>query len=166
MMRFLATPGDNVGKPWKEDDATIEKMIGEGASVREIAAVLPHRTFQAVEKRISRRGLKAEESRRQTKISFSEIRAERIIEREEALKILAGAIEKLQKGGEMEEAELIRFRTIIMAIRGYFSAFESFEKYAELEARLNRLAEAMGVDLEKDSENSAIQDHQNDERQG
>jgi len=150
-------------KPWKEDDATIEKMVTEGASVHEIAAALPHRTFQAVEKRLSRRGLKTE-SRRQKKISFTEIRAERIIEREEALKILAGTIEKLQKGGEMQEEELVRIRTIIMAIRGYFIAFDSYEKYAELEARILRLEEVAGKALERVPADVG-QDHQNGERQ-
>ena len=153
-----------MGKPWKEDDATIEKMVTEGASVHEIAAALPHRTFQAVEKRLSRRGLKVEGSRRQKKISFTEIRAERIIEREEALKILAGALEKLWKGGEMEEAELIRIRTINAVIRNYFTVFNSYEKYAELEERITRLEEAAGKDLEKIPED-VEQDQQSEEHQ-
>jgi len=164
MMGLCQPRGDYMDKPWKEDDATIEKMVTEGASVHEIAAALPHRTFQAVEKRLSRRGLKVEGSRRQKKISFTEIRAERIIEREEALKILAGTIEKLQKGGEMQEEELVRIRTIIMAIRGYFIAFDSYEKYAELEARILRLEEVAGKALERVPADVG-QDHQNGERQ-
>jgi hypothetical protein len=39
-----------------------------------------------------------------------EIPAEQIIEREEALKTLAGTVEKLQRGGEMKQVEMIRIR--------------------------------------------------------
>jgi len=115
-----------------EENALIAKKLGEGTSVSEIAVSLPDRTAGAVEQQIRRLGLKKVVCVSERNFSFTEIRAERIIEREEALKILAGAIEKLQKGGEMQEAELIRIRTIIMAIRGYFIAFDSYEKYAEL----------------------------------
>jgi len=132
-----------------EENALIAKKLGEGASVSEIAVSLPDRTAGAVEQQIRRLGLKKVVCVSERNFSFTEIRAERIIEREEALKILAGAIEKLQKGGKMPEAELFRIRTIIMAIRGYFTVFNSFEKYAELEERVRRLEEAAGEDLEK-----------------
>ena len=148
-----------------EENDLIRKKIGEGASVSEIAVSLPDRTAGAVEQEIRRLGLKKVVCVSEKNFSFTGIRAERIIEREEALKILAGALERLREGGEMQEAELDRIRTINAVIRNYFAVFNSYEKYAELEARLNRLAKAMGVDLEKDSENSAGQDHQNGERQ-
>ena len=48
------------------------------------------------------------------KFSFSEILAERVVNRE-ALKILAGAVEKLRRGGEIDKVELGRLRTTIAA---------------------------------------------------
>ena len=137
-------------KPWApEENDLIERMVEEGASIAVIAENLPGRTPGAVEQQIRRLGLKKAVCVSEKKFSFEEIRAERVIEREEALKILAGAIERLQRGGEMNDGELFRLRTIIMAIRGYFAVFNSYEKYAELEERVRRLEEDAGKDLEK-----------------
>ena len=80
----------------------------------------------------------------QRKIPFPEIPAGRIIEREEALKILTDAASRLQQGGGTDETELIRFRTIIAAVRAYFTVSNSYEKYAELEERVRRLEADIG----------------------
>ena len=137
-----------------QETELLSKIYLEGISLDEIAKALPNRSFRSIEHKIRRLGLKRPPSPQgggggPRKISFDEIQAERIIEREEALKILAGAIEKLQKGGKMEEEELFRIRTIIMAIRGYFAVFNSYEKYAELDERIRRLEEDARKDLEK-----------------
>jgi len=47
------------GRPWiSEENATIERTIREEASMDEIVASLPDRTFLAVEHQIRRLGLK------------------------------------------------------------------------------------------------------------
>jgi len=70
-------------------------MIEEGASMPEVAEKLPDRTYRAVEMQASRPGLK--HCGVTKKFFFQEIPAEQMIEREEALKVLAGALEKLKR---------------------------------------------------------------------
>ena len=72
---------------------------------------------------------------------FPEIPAERMIEHEEALKILVDAIERLRRGGETNKAELKRLQTIAWAARNYITLLESYENYAELEERIRSLEE-------------------------
>ena len=75
------------------------------------------------------------------KFSFAEIPAEQIIGREEVLKILADALEKLRKGGEMDKAELKRLQTIALASRNYITLLDSYENCAELEEGIRSLEE-------------------------
>jgi len=112
-------------------------MIEEGASIPEVAEKLPDRTYRAVEMQASRLGLKHCGDTK--KIFFQEIPAERMIEREEALKVLAGALERLRRGGGMEETELIRLRTITAIVRAYVAIYDSYDKYADIEERFQRL---------------------------
>jgi len=153
------------GRRWTpEEEEITAKMYAEGASVEEIAAKLPpDRTVSAVVKQITRMGLGRGGllSGQSKKSIVPTIEGVEVMSLEDALKTLAGAIKNLQKGGEINDVELTRLRTMISAIRSYVTVYESFEKYAELEARMNRLAEIMGVDLKKDPENSARQDNQN-----
>jgi len=112
-------------------------MIEEGASIPEVAEKLPDRTYRAVEMQVSRLGLK---HCGVTKNFFlPEIPAERMIEREEALRVLAGAMERLRRGGDMNQAELFRLRTITAIVRAYVSVYDSCDKYADIEERFKRL---------------------------
>jgi len=82
------------GKPWTtEENELIERMVVEGAPVAKIKEMLPNRTFRAVENQIHRLGLRLGHSGGDSnKFLFSEISAGKVIEREHALKILAGVI--------------------------------------------------------------------------
>ena len=127
------------GKAWTgEEDAIIERMMEEKASLRKIAEKLPDRTVQAIEKRISRLGLHC---RQTMKFFLPEIVPSEIMERGEVLKILADAIEKLRRGGEVDKAELKRLQTIAWAARNYINLLDSYENYAELEERIRSLEE-------------------------
>ena len=128
-----------------EEDAIIERMLEEKASLRRIAEKLPDRTVQAIEKRISRLGLHC---RQTTKFSLPEIVPREIMEPGEVLKILADAIEKLRKGGEMDKAELKRFQTIAWAARNYITLLESYENYEKLEERIRSLEETAAWEAE------------------
>jgi hypothetical protein len=129
------------GKPWTtEENELIERMIAEGASVAGVKERLPNRTFRAVENQIHRLDLRLGHSGGDSKkILFPEISADKMIEREYALKILAGAIERLRKGGEIEKAELLRLKTIKALIQGYIETYDSYDKYAVIEERFKRL---------------------------
>jgi len=129
------------GKPWTtEENELIKRMVMEGVSIAEIKERLPNRTFRAVENQIHRLGLSLGHCGGDSKkILFPEIAADKMIEREHALKILAGAIERLRKGGEMEKAELLRLKTIKALVQGYIETYDSYDKYAKIEARFKRL---------------------------
>jgi len=154
------------GRPWTDDEnRIITEAFAKGVSIEEIVKRLPlGRTVRAVDKQIGRLGLRGD-SQTMKKSYCQTIEGDEIMSREDALKVLAAVIKKLQSGGEIDDVELMRLRTVNAVIRNYFTVFDSFEKYAELEARMNRLAEIIGVDLKKEPENPAGQDPQNGERQ-
>ena len=123
-----------------EENQLIAKLYAGGASVEEIARKLSNRSFHAVAKQIERLGLADGLLSRQTKKSIvTTIEGSEIMSREEALKALAATIKHLLEGGEIDEVELGRLRTIVSAVGRYFVVFDSYEKYAELEARMKRM---------------------------
>jgi len=58
-----------------------------------------------------------------------------LLTHEQALRILAGALEALRKPGQ-DRLELQRLRTLVDAIQTYDSVLEKFEKWVEIENRL------------------------------
>ena len=58
-----------------------------------------------------------------------------ILTHEEAVKILAGAIEALRESGQ-DKLELQRLRILVDAVQTYDSVLEKFERWVEIEARL------------------------------
>lgn len=66
---------------------------------------------------------------------------------EEALKVLAGAIELLRKP-DQDKLELQRLRILVDAVHVYDSVLEKFERWAEIEARLLGMAKKI-EELEK-----------------
>jgi hypothetical protein len=131
------------GRRWTdEENQLIGQLYAEGASVEEIAGKLPQdRTFNATERQIDRLGLRrgGRLSEQSKKSNVPTIEGAEVMSREEALKVLAAVIKKLQSGGEMNEIDLGCFRTIVSAVGRYFTVFDSYEKYAELEARMKRM---------------------------
>jgi len=129
------------GKSWtEEENKLITEAYAKGASIEEIAKKLPPgRTIRAVDKQIGRLGLRGEYSQTMKKFYCQTIKGDEIMSREEALKVLSAVIQHLKEGGEMDEGELVRLRTIVSAIGRYFVVFDSYEKYAELEARMKRM---------------------------
>ena len=131
------------GRRWTdEENQLIGQLYAGGASVEEIAGKLPQdRTFNATERQIDRLGLRrgGRLSEQSKKSNVPTIEGAEVMSREEALKVLAAVIKKLQSGGEMNEIDLGCFRTIVSAVGRYFTVFDSYEKYAELEERMKRM---------------------------
>jgi len=140
------------GRRWTdEENKLIAKMYAEGASVEEIAEKLPpDRSVIATRNQIARLGLRRGIDAPMKKFFGAPIECSEVLTREEALKVLAGAVKRIQAGGELEEAEIRRLRAVATLVRSYFAVFDSFEKYAELEERVRRLEEDAAKDLEKD----------------
>ena len=128
------------GRRWMDDESQlIAKMYADGASVDEIAARLPGRTPLSVKQQITRLGLRRGIVATAKKSIVATIEGSEIMSREDALKVLAAVIKKLQSGGEIDDVELMRLRTVNAVIRNYFTVFDSYEKYAELEERMKRV---------------------------
>jgi len=70
-----------------------------------------------------------------------------ILTHEEALKILAGAIEALRESGQ-DRLELQRLRILVDAVQTYDSVLEKFERWVEIEARLLEMDKKI-VELQK-----------------
>jgi len=127
-----------LGKPWtSEENATVKRMIEEGASIDEIFSALHGRTAGAIERQVGRLGL-GQKFARAEEFSLPKIEDAEILSREEALKTLSAAMKRLREGGKTSELEMERLRIIIAAVRNY-TVFDSYEKYAELEERIRRL---------------------------
>jgi hypothetical protein len=58
-----------------------------------------------------------------------------LLTHEEALKLLAGALQTLRKSG-LEKLELQRLRILVDAAQTYDSVLEKFERWVEIENRL------------------------------
>jgi len=130
------------GRPWTdEENQLIAKLYSGGASVEEIAGKLPQgRTVGAVTKQVTRLNLqRGSIVQTMRKSIVRTIEAADVMSREEALKALAAVVKRLMEGGEIDVVELAYLRTINAVIRNYFAVFDSFEKYAELEARMKRM---------------------------
>ena len=124
-------------KRWHpEEDALIQRMLGQGASLRDVHDALPDRTLQAVEKRVTRLNLQC---RQTNKIFFQTIPTKDILDREEALKMLAGAAEMLHRGGWMGREELNRIRTLNVVIRNYFTIFNIYDRFDMINERVEKI---------------------------
>ena len=141
------------GRPWTDEENTlIAQLYAAGTPVEEIARKLPQdRTFNATERQIDRLGLRrgGHLSEQSKKSVVPTIEGSDVMSREEALKVLAAVIKRLQSGGEIDDVELMCLRTVNAVIRNYFTVFDSYEKYAELEARMKRLETIVEQNLRK-----------------
>ena len=117
----------------------------------EIAEKLPaHRSFAAVKQQIVRLGLKRGGIVPTIEKSIvPPIVAEEAMSREDALNILSAAIRQLQQGGELTNAEIRRLRSIATMIRSYSAVYDSYERYAELEKRMDELEAFIRMEAEK-----------------
>ncbi|MFQ5759276.1 MAG: hypothetical protein ACE5IF_06325 [Candidatus Bathyarchaeia archaeon] len=70
-----------------------------------------------------------------------------LLTHEEALKILAGALEALRKP-DQDKLELQRLRILVDAVHVYDSVLEKFERWAEIESRFLEMAKKI-EELEK-----------------
>jgi hypothetical protein len=111
------------GRRWTdEENQLIAQLYAEGASVEEIARKLPPgRTVSAVSMQVKRLGLERGSIVSTMKKSIvGTIEGAEVMSREEALRVLAAVIKRLQEGGQMDDVELGRFRTIVSAVGRYF----------------------------------------------
>jgi hypothetical protein len=127
------------GKPWDiEEERQLRDLFEEGKSVDQIAKIMV-KTRDAVLNKIYDLGLKREEDKahgRRLSSSF-QLPAE-LPSVEEALKKLAAALKELEQPG-LDQAEVLRLRSIISGVKIYKEIFADYFNYCELEERLVEL---------------------------
>jgi hypothetical protein len=92
------------------------------------------RTPRAVKIKLRRLGVVVEK-RVALHTTTTKIESKGLLTHEQALKVLAGALEALRKPGQ-DKLELQRLRILVDTIHTYDSVLEKFEKWTEIEARL------------------------------
>jgi len=110
-------------------------MIEEGANVEDLAQAF-NREPDAIRMKLNRMGLKVVVQKSQKRrTTTSTLLPKDIITHEQALRILAGALETLKQSG-LDKLELQRLRILVDAVQTYDSVLEKFEGWVEIENRL------------------------------
>ena len=119
----------------REEEAKLLELWESGLTDVKALADKLGRKPGAVQKKLERLGVvvveKPQKRRTTTTVSLSED----LLTHEQALKILAGALELLQQPGQ-DKLELQRLRILVDAIQSYDSVLEKFERWTEIENRL------------------------------
>jgi len=130
------------GKPWDiNEERQLRDLFGQGKSVYQIAKVMV-KTRDAVLNKIYDLGLKREEEDKAhgRRLSSSFQLPAELPSVEESLKKLAAALRELEQPG-LDQAEVLRLRSIISGVKIYKEIFADYFDYCELEERL--------IDLER-----------------
>ena len=118
----------------REEEAKLLELWKKGITDLNVLAKELGRKPLAVERKLQRMGVVVSKQKFQ-KTTTTEIKSKDLLTHEEALKLLAGAIESLQQPGQ-DKLELQRLRILVDATQTYYSVLEKFERWVEIEARL------------------------------
>jgi hypothetical protein len=133
------------GKPWDiEEERKLRDLFEEGKSVDQITKIMV-KTRDAVLNKVYDLGLKREEEDKAhgTRLSSSFQLPAELPSVEEALKKLAAALKGLEQPG-LDQAEVLRLRSIISGVKIYKEIFADYFDYCELEERLVELERKYG----------------------
>jgi hypothetical protein len=124
------------GKPWtKEEEQQLKELVIRGLKAEDIAAKMG-KTKDAILKKIQRLGLKVVQPLNIGPTTSTElIMPKELPSVEEALKILAAAINALQTPN-LSKVEIARLRSIIQAVKTYKELLADYINYRQIEARL------------------------------
>jgi hypothetical protein len=118
----------------REEEAKLLELVKKGITDFDVLAKERDRKPSAVEKKLKRVGVVVGKNRRQ-KTTTTAIKSKGLLTHEQALKVLAGALEALRKSGQ-DKLELQRLRILVDAVHTYDSVLEKFERWTEIESRL------------------------------
>jgi hypothetical protein len=118
----------------REEEAKLLELWKKGITDLNVLAKELGRKPLAVERKLQRMAVVVSKQKFQ-KTTTTEIKSKDLLTHEEALKLLAGAIESLQQPGQ-DKLELQRLRILVDATQTYDSVLEKFERWVEIEARL------------------------------
>jgi len=139
------------GKPWTEHEiAQLRELWQQTYDLGTIAKTM-NKSVEAVRMKLARLGLVVvEQPQKQCSTTRESVLPVDIMNHEEVLKILAGAIARLQQP-DLEKREVMQLRVLADAAKTYDSLLEKFERWVEVEAkilemekRLNEVQKAFG----------------------
>ncbi|MGD6810653.1 MAG: hypothetical protein ACQCN3_13230 [Candidatus Bathyarchaeia archaeon] len=134
------------GKPWDiNEERQLRQLAEEGRSVDEICKVMV-KTRDAVLSKVYNLGLKIQQKEKEEDkrpraprlLSSSFQKPAELPSVEEALKTLTAALKALEQPG-LDQAEVLRLRSIISGVKIYKEIFADYFNYCELEERLVEL---------------------------
>jgi hypothetical protein len=131
----------------RAEEAKLLELFKAGVTnPKDLAKKFEDRTSGAIQKKLERMGVVViQKSKTQTTTTVPLNKD--LLTHEEALKVLAGALEALRKPGQ-DKLELQRLRILVDAIHTYDSVLEKFERWSEIENRLLAMDKKIG-ELEK-----------------
>jgi len=130
------------GKYWKPEEEQLLRQLWEsGVHDVKLLADKIGRSKNAIKQKLWRMGLLVVETAPRKSVTTTSVPLGKgLLTHEEALKVLAGALEALRKPGQ-DKLELQRLRILVDAIHTYDSVLEKFEHWVEFEAQLSEMAE-------------------------
>lgn len=125
------------GKFWKPKEVKLLRELWE-SGVHDFSVLTQkiERSEGAIKEKLRRMGVlvvvqKPQKKHTTTSVSLSKD----LLTHEQALKVLAGALDALRKSGQ-DKLELQRLRILVDAVHTYDSVLEKFERWTEIESRL------------------------------
>jgi len=118
----------------REEEAKLLELWKKGVTDFHVLAKELDRKPLGVKRKLQRMGVVVGTKPRR-KTTTTAVKSRGLLTHEEALKILAGALESLREPGQ-DKLELQRLRILVDAIHTYDSVLEKFEGWVEIEERL------------------------------
>ena len=118
----------------REEEAKLLKLWKKGITDPEVLGKELGRTPRAIEMKLKRLGVVVEKQPVQ-RTTTTAIKSKGLLTHEQALKVLAGALEALRGSGH-DKLELQRLRILVDAVHTYDGVLEKFERWTEIESRL------------------------------
>ena len=131
------------GKPWTEEEIKILREIAEqGLSAQEIyeSGKLPDRTYEAIRKQLN---LSAIVATKHTAIVETIQPASDALSMEEVVKLFSTAFKQICELQQVDKLTLERFRIIFQAAKDYGPLLSHYQKWEEVEHRVEELAVAV-----------------------
>ena len=133
-----------------QETAQLRELWDQTHDLNSIAKAM-NKSVEAVRMKLMRLGLRDDEQlQEQRSTTRGSVLPVDIMTHEEVLKILAGAIARLQQP-DLEKKEVMQLRVLADATKTYDSLLEKFERWVEVEAkilemekRLNEVQKAFG----------------------
>jgi len=118
----------------RKEETKLLELWKKGITDVEVLAKELDRKPLGVKRKLQRMGVVVGKPKFQKRTTTA-IKSKDLLTHEEALKILAGALEALRKAGQ-DRLELQRLRVLVDTVQTYDSVLEKFERWTEIESRL------------------------------